>query len=256
MKLFTGWVLAAGLVLTGTAAEAQAPYPYNRVSDFSGPYTEAPYQEDFYRGGAYDAPPVAAAPSPRYGYGYGPAGPALLPVHEVYTVIREAGFSPLGIPERRGHVYTIAVIDRGGEDGRLVIDARNGQIIRFTPAWRTSRPFGGYDTIHRPLGPMPPAMAGIRGAPRPPALAPRVASRTIPVPKADPRPTSEVAPAKPAEALAAKPVEPAAQQSAAVQTRPAETSTPQPAASTAGQAKPPAAAIQPTQEMPKAQGLD
>ena len=61
--------------------------------------------------------------------------PGLLPLTEVYAVLRENGFSPLGIPRLRGFVYTIAVIDRGGEDGRLVIDARNGRIIRFMPAY-------------------------------------------------------------------------------------------------------------------------
>ena len=70
-------------------------------------------------------------PGPRYGY-----GPSLLPSTEVYAVLRDNGFSPLGIPRLRGFVYTIAVIDRGGEDGRLVIDARNGRIIRFMPAYR------------------------------------------------------------------------------------------------------------------------
>jgi len=33
-------------------------------------------------------------------------------------------------------VYTIAVMDRRGDDGRLVINARNGRIIRFMPAYR------------------------------------------------------------------------------------------------------------------------
>ena len=50
--------------------------------------------------------------------------------------MRENGFSPLGIPQQRGLFYTIAVIDRGGDDGRLVIDARNGRIVRFMPAYR------------------------------------------------------------------------------------------------------------------------
>jgi hypothetical protein len=83
---------------------------------------------------------AAPPPPPRYGYGYGyeersPA-PALLPATEVYAVLRDNGFSPLGIPRLRGFVYTISAIDRGGEDGRLVIDARNGRIIRFLPAYR------------------------------------------------------------------------------------------------------------------------
>ena len=123
MKLFTG-SLAAGLALLAGAAQAQAPGRYTAASDFDAPYAEAPH----------------AIPGPQYGagprYGYGP-GPGLLPSTEVYSVLRDNGFSPLGIPRLRGFVYTIAVIDRGGEDGRLVIDARNGRIIRFLPAYRT-----------------------------------------------------------------------------------------------------------------------
>jgi hypothetical protein len=129
MKLFTGWVLAAGLALSATAASAQVAGP-SRVSDFGGPYVEGPP----YRGGPYYAPPPVEVPPPRYGHGgYGPgyapgyAAAALVPPHEVYSIIREAGFSPLGVPRQRGFIYTIAVIDRGGEDGRLVIDARSGR---------------------------------------------------------------------------------------------------------------------------------
>ena len=68
-------------------------------------------------------------------------GPTLLPPQEVYTVVRESGFSPLGIPRQRGLFYVIAVIDRRGDDGRLVIDARNGQIVRFVPAVPDGRQF-------------------------------------------------------------------------------------------------------------------
>jgi hypothetical protein len=257
MKLFTGWVLAAGLAMAGSAAQAQVASPYSRVSDFNGPYSEAPYyREEGYRGGPYYAPPPPAAPPPaRYGYGYGPApAPALMPVHEVYTIIREAGFSPLGIPHQRGYVYTIAVIDRGGEDGRLVIDGRSGQIIRFTPAWRTSGIFGGpYNAVNARSGPMP-EVVEIRGAPRPPASVPRVASRTVPVPKPSPLAANAAAPAKPAapSQAAAKPAaEPSSQQAAVAQARPADSA---PAAQV--QAKPAAPAILPTQEMPKAQGLE
>src|SRR5882672_2609715 len=120
MKFFTGWLVAAGLVLVATAAQAQirAPYEagrssYTPVSDVGGPNPGGPY---------------AAMPSeaPRPGY-----GPTLLPSIEVYTVVRESGFSPLGIPHQRGFIYTIAVVGRGGDSGRLVIDARDGRVIRF-----------------------------------------------------------------------------------------------------------------------------
>ena len=78
----------------------------------------------------------------------------LLPPPEVYTVVRENGFSPLGIPRQRGFVYTISVIDRDGDDGRLVIDARTGRIIRFMPAYRMG------DNINRRTRPMARSAAG------------------------------------------------------------------------------------------------
>lgn len=106
MKLFTGWIMSAGLVVAAGAANAQvlAPYegarsPYRVVSDIGGPYAAMP--------------PEARIPDYRPGY-----GPRLLPPHEVYTVLRDSGFSPLGIPVQE-LFYTISVIDRGGDDGRL-----------------------------------------------------------------------------------------------------------------------------------------
>jgi hypothetical protein len=234
MKLFKGWVTAAGLVLSATAANAQvlAPYetgrrPYFAVSDVAGPYAGIPPE----------------APAARY-------GPMLLPPTEVYTIVRESGFSPLGIPHQRGLVYVIAVIDRGGDDGRLVIDARTGRIIRFVPAWRMGNNFyEGYDPYGPPRSP-PPAGA-VRGEPQPPATAPpRLASRTPPVPLPKPTPphAGEIKPqaAKPAPAPAP------AQQSAAV--KPADA--PPPAAAPAPVEAKPAPQLQPTQDMPKVQGLD
>jgi hypothetical protein len=252
MKFFTGYVAAATLVLAAaTAAQAQvsAQIPANGigsggaivVSDFDAPY----------------GPSDAAPPPPRYGYGYGyeergPA-PVLLPSTEVYAVLRENGFSPLGIPRLRGSVYTIAVIDRRGEDGRLVIDARDGRILRFMPVRDAYGMAPGYGepsvAPYRPQSALPPPTMVRSGPPRPPAPIPHVASRTVPLPKAaPPRGEAPVAAAKPAEP--ATPQAQAAQQTAAVQAKPAEASTP-----TIGQAKP-APMILPTQEMPAAQGLD
>jgi hypothetical protein len=233
MKLFKGWVMAAGLTLWAAAANAQvlAPYemgrrPYYAVSDVAGPYAGMPPE----------------APVARY-------GPMLLPPTEVYTIVRESGFSPLGIPRQRGLVYTIAVIDRGGDDGRLLIDARTGRIIRFVPADRMGNNFyEGYDP-YAPSGAPPPA--GIfRGEPRSQLPAPHVASRTppVPLPKPPPPHAGEIKPqaAKPAPAPAP------AQQSAAV--KPAD-APPSAAAPAPIEAKP-APPIQPTQDMPKVQGLD
>src|SRR6266849_430952 len=238
MKLFTGWVMSAGLVVMATGANAQvlAPYeagrsPYTVVSDVEGPYAAMP----------------AEIPAPRY-------GPTLLPATEVYTILRESGFLPLGIPQQRGFVYTISVIDRGGDDGRLVIDARTGRIIRFLPAHRMGD--NSNDDLagsYGPVGPLPP-VSMVGGPPRPPASVPHVASRTpsVPMPQASPPRAGEVKP------LAASPVPEPAQQSAAVQAKPADAAptTPQAAAPAAVETKPAAPSIQPTQEMPKVQGLE
>jgi hypothetical protein len=237
MKLFTGWVISAGLVVMAAGANAQglAPYetgrsPYAVVSDFEGPYAAMP----------------AEIPAPPY-------GPALLPPTEVYTVLRESGFLPLGIPQQRGLVYTISVIDRGGDDGRLVIDARTGRIIRFIPRYRMGDNFsddltGSYGSVG-----VPPPTRTVGGPPRPPATVPHVASRTpsVPIPRAAPSRTGEAKP------LAAKPAAAPAQQSAAVQAKPADAqAVPQVAAPGTVEAKPAAPQIQPTQEMPKVQGLE
>jgi len=223
MKLFTGWVVSAGLVLAAAAANAQVlvPYgvavsPYAAASDFGGPYFAMPRD----------------VPVRRY-------GPTLLPPEEVYTVLRDSGFSPLGIPQQHGLVYTISVIDRGGDHGRLVIDARNGRIIRFMPAYR----MGDNPNEDFTYGLAAPPTSAVRGAPQPPASIPHVASRMMPVPKARP--------------AAANPAPQPAQQSAALQPKPADAQPIPPAsAPTVGQARPAAPAIQPTREMPEVQGLE
>ena len=252
MKLFTGWVLATGLVFVTAGAQAQtsAPSeigrsPATTVSDIGGPYA---------------AVPDVARPGPR-----------LLPPMEVYTVLRESGFSPLGIPQRRGFVYTIAVVDRGGEDGRLVIDARNGRVLRFVRGYGIGGIFNddpavGYGAqgtsgptgIHGPQGALPPP-TNVRGTPRPPRSVPHVASRTVPVPKANPlaaTPAAEPAPQSAATQPAPAAPQPA-QQAASAQPKPADAPPAQQAAApTVGQTKPSALPPQPTQEMPKVQGLE
>jgi len=231
MKLFTGY-LAAGLVLVAGSAQAQVPGPYGggrapyiAASDFDAPYAVAP------------------RPVPGPYYGAGPQdgyGPSLLPSTEVYAVLRDNGFSPLGIPRLRGIVYTIAVIDRGGEDGRLTIDARNGRIIRFVPYDRSGNNFYEEQGNLRGAPPVPPP-AILEGTARLPKPAAHVASRAVPVPKASPlaaRP--EAAPIKQAAVPAPKPVE--APAAAPV--------------TTGSAAEKPGLDVAPTQDMPKAQGLE
>ncbi len=256
MMRFKGLAVTAGFVLAASVAHAQMLAPndagrstYHAVSDFDGP-------------GPYAAMPPAAPPGPPPAYNYGGYGPPLMPPQEVYAVLRDNGFSPLGAPHQRGFVYFIAAVDRGGNDGRLVIDARNGRILRFMPS------YGGYGPgpYVAPFGPdqMPgygpetslPPPTVIRGGPRPPASIPHVASRTVPLPSPKP-------------AVAGGPPPAAPQQSAAIETRPAtppaqaqssppaaaQASVTPPPTTTVGQAKP-QATIQPTQAMPAAQGLE
>ncbi len=256
MKLSTGWAACAALVLSAAAATAQMPADgavqarYLKVSDLDGPY----------------GPPEAPAPGYGYGYGYeyerAPA-PALLPAEEVYAVLRENGFSPLGVPHLRGYVYTIAAIDPRGDDGRLVIDARDGRIVRFIPAYGEAPTYGpgaafeeGTVAPYGARGALPPPIA-IRGVPRPPALIPHVASRAVPVPRAAP-PRGDVptaAAAQPASSESVRQGQPP-QPSATAQARPQDaTAVPQAAAPIIGQARP-AATILPTQEMPPVQELE
>jgi hypothetical protein len=138
------------------------------------------------------------------------------------------------------------VIDRRGEDGRLIIDARDGLIVRFVPAYRTGGNFnGGMAAPYPPAGRLPP-ITDLRGPPQPPASVPKLASRAsaVPIPKAaPPRPADD----KP---IAGKPQP--SQQSVAVVAKPVEP----PAAPPAVAVKPAAPQIQPTQPMPQVQGLD
>ena len=249
MKLFTVWVVSAGLVVAAGAANAQtlaaqvlAPQflppheaggsPYRTVSDIEEPYAAMPPE----------------IPAPRY-------AAALLPPIEVYAILREGGFLPLGIPRQHGLVYTISVIDRGGDDGRLVIDARSGRIIRFMPAYRMGDNFNEDVTAaYGAVGPGPlPPVSAVRGPPRPPGSVPHVASRTppsVPMPRAAPPRASEAKP------LAAKPAPEPAQQSAAVQAKPPDAPAVPQLPAPALEANPAAPQLQPTQEMPKVQGLE
>jgi hypothetical protein len=262
MKAFRGWTISVGLVLVATAANAQGTAPqqagsphYQAASDFGEPYADGPpeaappgYGAPGYVAPAYGAPRYAAPEYAAPAYGAPGYGPALLPPQEVYAVLRGSGFSPLGVPRLRGLFYHIAAVDRRGDDGRLVIDARNGQIVRFVPAYRMGERFDEGTGPPYGYGPLAP-MGHFGSPPRPPADVPRVASRmpqSVPMPKA--------APSRPADdrLLTEKPAPAPKQQSASVQVKPAET----PQTTASADAKPAAPALLPTQPMPKVQGLD
>lgn len=240
MILRTRWVFSAVMLLaTAAQAEMRAPDLAGRspdlrqdlmpdlvqglmqVSDFVEPYAERPTP-------------------PRY-------GTPLLPPHEVYAVLREGGYAPLGRPRLRGNIWSIAAVDRDGDDGRLFIDATNGRILSFMQAGdRLDDETAGttYDLQSGPPHPpMPPP--SMRTFQRPPASIPHVASRAMPVPQpVMPQPPMP----KPAPAAARAP---APVQSTAVEA-PAQAAA---APGTVGQTRP-AAQIQPTQDMPRVQDLE
>jgi hypothetical protein len=313
MNLFVGAISASLIApLPGAHAGPVAPpaaggSPYQAVSDFDGPYSDLP------------PPPPAVIPAPRYGYGPGPDygyrdrdygsrddryvpersyrpepyrpdyrpdygyAPAFVPLHEVYAILRDNGFSPLGAPRQRGNMYVIAALDRQGDDGKVVIDARSGRIVRFVPASRwgddyeqmryAPAPRGGIDNLP------PPVVIkadGSLSAPSPalPAV-PQVANRSAPL--AMPRTVAPavanrpVAPSQQTAAIQTKPVEsrpaavpppPSRTAAAAVVQQPAAvpSSTPQAAASNAqaqsAVAQKPAPQILPSGQMPPVQGLE
>jgi hypothetical protein len=259
MKLCKGWVMSAGLLLAARSANAQTVVTagghgprYSAVSDLDGPY--------------------AAMPPGAPGY-----GPRLLPAPEVYTVLRDNGFSPLGAPHQRGFFYSIAVLDRDGGEGRLVIDARDGRIVRYM------RGYADESAAYGPPGEPPPVIRAVRGPPRPPAPVPHVASRTsgVPLPKAMPQrldaPQTVGKAVEPAKESVKEAVRETAKETAKV---PESANTPEsakaaePAPQSVAQVKPaavpaappavieakpevkPSPQIQPTKEMPRVQDLE
>jgi hypothetical protein len=61
------------------------------------------------------------------------AGPALLPPHEVATIVRSAGFTPISPAARRGDRYVLRVSAPDGREMRVVVHARRGEIISAVP---------------------------------------------------------------------------------------------------------------------------
>lgn len=220
------------------------------------PRSERYYEERPYAPGPYGAGSATAIPSARYARS-GPAARPMLPPEQVMSVLRSSGFSPLGRVTQRGWIYTVAALDRGGDDGRLIIDARTGQIIRFIPAQAVDeRLMAAYG----PPGPPPVAYAGyenrrgslldLRHAPRPPVSVPKAASR--PAAKSANR-NAQPAPAVPATTPPADP----AQQAAAPAASPAVAeSKPAATVGVAGSTAPSSLKLWPTQAMPDVQTLE
>jgi len=188
---------------------------------YERPYYERPYSQQPYRPGPNAQGPYAAIPSARYNRPVD-ARPVLPPM-QVVTILRSTGYSPLGQVTQRGWIYTVAAIDPNGEDGRLIIDARTGRIMRFIPAMAVDERLNDRMAMaYGPPGPPPPTFAGyenrrgslldLRRSPRPPAPVPRAAQRATPktasrLPQSTTAPAQEqaVAPAQQAAAPSAEP---------------------------------------------------
>jgi hypothetical protein len=161
----------------------------------------------------------------------------------VVRIIQSTGFEPLGPPVRRRWVYTISAINPDGEDGRVVLDARTGRIMRFVPAAASS---GDMATSYGPPGPpqgVPPPLQKMnaRTSLRPPMPVPHVASRTPSASKPEQRTVGAAPP----------PQQSATQQPASTQTKAAENKPP-----AVVKPEPPVVQLQATQSMPPVQDLE
>lgn len=229
----TALIVTAIMLAGGGAAFAQALPPMN------GP----PGAYAYY----YDRP---MPPPPPSQYGPGPYDPAI-PSYEVVTILRSGGFRPLGGPSRRGRFYVVSAIHPNGDDGRVVIDAYSGRIVRFTPASSVIRASRNNSMVLVYQGPtFPPPMSSMRGIPRPPSAVPHLASRSpSSAPLVTPKPRPAAAPQKP-ETAQAPPVP------APVESKPAAASPPlvtKPPETAAAPAKP---VVQPTQPLPPVQTME
>ncbi|NEW94644.1 hypothetical protein [Rhodopseudomonas sp. BR0M22] len=257
---FKGWVMSAGLAATAATTAMADPLPAGgdarppatRVSDVQGSYAAMPPPPPR-REVRRIAPPAE--------------GLDVLSPDAVTRAARAEGFAPLGYPRQRGLVYTMAAINPDGDDGRLVIDARTGRLVRFMPAWQmgdrmeevTVASYGRIQGLPHFIE---------RNPPRPPKPVARLASRATATPL--PRPT----PQHPAGDKAAKAIEAdtakdgskpaldqggqtgakeAKQDTAAVQSAP--NAVPSAAGPSPVQAKP-SVTIRATEPMPPVQGLE
>jgi hypothetical protein len=290
MRLFSGkqliWrAIAAGVIAGGTLAaqpvlavddlpvvddipmasppvveHEAAPPPYYPPA----PYAQRPYAPGVYRRDSYAAmPPVRIERSAMYGR-------PVLPPYQVFAVLRSSGYSPLGQVTRRGWIYTVAAIGPRGDDGRLIIDARTGRIMRFIPAYAVDERLNEEVAAYGAPGPRL-YQQDYRRVPRPPVPVPRAAQSAAPKVASRAASTAPLPAAKPDDAASAAkaavtPAQQPAEASPAV-TPPVEKTAEVKSAATAGAAAPPASQpsaspqpstlkLWPTQAMPPVQSLD
>ncbi len=110
------------------------------------------------------------------------AAPDVLPPHEVVTIVRSAGLNPIERPVRRGNTYVFRAIGARGQEMRVTVDARYGDVMSVAPVANTAVPprlpgpgmtMGPYERVDRDrdddVGPMTLSPPGIYGS-RPPPM--------------------------------------------------------------------------------------
>ncbi|WP_424628068.1 hypothetical protein [Bradyrhizobium sp. SYSU BS000235] len=291
MALFSGkrlvWqAFAAGVVISASLAAqpAMAADDLPVVDDMGGPppiedevapppryyapapHVQRPYAPEVYERDSYAPPPIRVERTGLYPR-------PVLPPYQVATIVRSSGYIPLGPVARRGWVYTMAAAGPRGIEGRLVIDARTGRIMRFAPALAVGDAMAYGPPPGRPL-----YQQDYRRAPRPPAPVPHVAKGNVhggtpkvasqspsapaPTPSATSSESSGAAKTAATSAAQHPAGSPAAERPAAVAPLD-KTAEAKPAATVGAVAQPPAAAptastlkLWPTQAMPPVQPLD
>lgn len=228
---------------------------------YGRPYSEQPP----YRPGPYGQGRYAVIPSARY-LRPGPEARPVIPAVQIVAVLRSSGYSPLGQITQRGWIYTVAALDPNGDDGRLIIDARTGRIMRFIPAMEVdARLSERMAMAYGPPGPPPVTEAGyeirrgslldLRRSPRPPASVPHVAQRP------SPKTASRVPQSAPAQQPAANPsadqsATKSAQAVTVIEKKPAATVGAATASAPPPASDPPTLKLWPTQAMPDVQPLE
>jgi hypothetical protein len=65
-----------------------------------------------------------------------------LPPYEILTIVRSTGLDPLSQPFRRGSTYILRAMDGYGEEVRVMVDARGGEILSVQPVVPVAAPYG------------------------------------------------------------------------------------------------------------------
>jgi hypothetical protein len=83
-------------------------------------------------------------------------GDGALPPHEIMTIVRSTGLEPIGHPVRQGPAYALRAVDPAGEEGRVIVNAYMGRIVKVVPL---SGPRYAMPLMRPPFGRPPRPMA-------------------------------------------------------------------------------------------------